>query len=40
MTDYDCDYILDEIERRENLSLKGMLVLIVKINSNDGKNHN
>ena len=36
MTDADYDYILDEIECREKLSLNGMLVLIVMINSVDG----
>ena len=40
MTDDDYDYILDEIERREKLSLNGMWVLIVTRNNTDGKNHN
>ena len=40
MTDADYDYILDEIERREKLSLKGMWVLIVTSNSTADKNHN
>ena len=40
MTDADYYYILDEIERREKLSLKGMLVLIVMMNSIDDKNNN
>ena len=40
MTDDNCDYILDEIECREKLSLKGMWVLIVTRNSTDDKNHN
>ena len=38
--DADYDYILDEIERREKLSLNGMLVLIVTRDSTDGNNHN
>ena len=39
MTDADYDYILDEIDRREKLSLKGMWVLIVMINSIDDNNN-
>ena len=40
MTDADYDYILDEIERREELSLKGMWVAIGTDNSTDDNNHN
>ena len=40
MTDADYDYILDEIERREKLSLKGMWVLIVMRNHIDDNNNN
>ena len=40
MTDADYDYILDEIERREKLSLNGMWVLIVMRNSIDDNNNN
>ena len=40
MTDSDCDYILDEIERREKLSLKGMWVAIVTRNGTDDNNYN
>ena len=40
MTDDDCDYVLDEIERRENLSLNGMLVLIFLMNCIDDNNNN
>ena len=40
MTDADNYYILDEIEHRENLSLKVMLVLIVTRNITDDNNHN
>ena len=40
MTDADYDYISDEIERREKLSLNRMLVLIVMKNSNDDNNNN
>ena len=40
MTDADYDYILDEIERHEKLSLNGMWVLIVTRNSTDDDNHN
>ena len=40
MTDANYDYILDEIERHEKLSLNGMWVLIVTSNSTDGNNHN
>ena len=40
MTDADYDYILDEIERCEKLSLKGMWVLILTRNITDDKNHN
>ena len=40
MTDADYDYILDEIERREKLSLKGMWVAIVTRNSTDDNNYN
>ena len=40
MTDADYDYILDEIERLEKLSLKGMWVLIATINGTDDNNHN
>ena len=39
MTDADYDYILDEIECREILSLNGMLVLTMTSNSTDGKNN-
>ena len=40
MTDADYDYIQHEIERREELSLKGMRVIIVMRNSTDDKNQN
>ena len=40
MTDDDYDYILDEIERREKLSLDWMWVLIVMIYITDDNNHN
>ena len=40
MTDADYDYILDEIERREILSLNRMRVLIVTRNSTDDNNNN
>ena len=40
MTDAKYDYILDEIEHSEKLSLKGMWVEIVTRNSTDDKNHN
>ena len=40
MTDADYDYILDEIEHREKLSLNGMLALIVTMNSIDDNNNN
>ena len=40
MTDADYDYILDEIECREKLSVKGMWVAIVTRNSTDDKNCN
>ena len=40
MTDADYDYVLDEIERCEKLSLKGMLVAIVTSNSTDDNNYN
>ena len=40
ITDNDYDSILDEIERREKLSLKIMLVLIVTIYSTDVNNNN
>ena len=40
MTHADYDYILNEIECREKLSLKGMLVLILTSNSTDDNNHN
>ena len=40
MTDADYDYIFDEIQRREKLSLNGMLVLIVIMNSIDDNNNN
>ena len=40
MTDADYDYILDKIQRRESLSLKGMCVLIVTRNSIDENNNN
>ena len=40
MTDTDYDSILDEIERHENFSLKGMWVLIVTSNSTDDNNNN
>ena len=40
MTDAEYDYILDEIERREKLSLNRILVLIVTKNSIDGNNIN
>ena len=38
MTGVDCDYIMDAIERREKLSLKGMLVLSVMSNIIDDNN--
>ena len=37
MTDSDYDYILDEIEHREKLSVKVMRVAIVTRNSTDDK---
>ena len=40
MTDADYDYILDEIERREKLSLKRVLVLIVMGDNIDDNNNN
>ena len=40
MTDADYDYILDEIERSENLILNGMRVLIVTRNITDDNNPN
>ena len=40
MTDADYDYIFDEIERCEKLSLKGTSVLIVMTNITDDNNHN
>ena len=40
MTDADYDYILDESERHEKLSLKGMWVLIVTRNSTDDNSYN
>ena len=40
MTDADYDYIMDEIERREKLSLKGMWVLTVMMNVIDDNNNN
>ena len=40
MTDADYDCILDEIESCENLSLNGMLVLIVMMNSIYDNNNN
>ena len=40
MTDADYDYIMDEIESRRKLSLKGMWVEIVTRNSTDDNNHN
>ena len=40
MTDADYDHILDEIERREKLSLNGILLLIVMMNSIDDNNNN
>ena len=40
ITDADYDYILDKIDSREILSLIGMLVLIVMMNSIDGNNNN
>ena len=40
MTDADYDYILDEIEHRENLSLKGMWMLKVIMNHIDDINNN
>ena len=40
MTDTDYDYILDEIECREKLSLNEMRMLIVKRNSTGDNNHN
>ena len=39
MTDAEYDYILDEIERREKLSLNGILVLIVMMNCIDDNNN-
>ena len=40
MADADYDYILDEIEHCEKLSLKGIRVLIVMSNSIDDNNNN
>ena len=40
MTDANYDYIFDEIERREKLSLNRMWVLIVTRNSTDSNNRN
>ena len=40
MTDANYDYILDEIEHCEKLSLKGIRVLIVMRNSIDDNNNN
>ena len=40
MTYADYDYILDQIERREKMSLSGIWVLIVTSNSTDGNNNN
>ena len=40
MTDADCDYILDEIERCEKLSSKGMWLAIVTSNCTDDNNYN
>ena len=40
MNDADYDYILNEIECRKKLSLKGMWVLIVKVNCIDDNNNN
>ena len=40
VTDVDYDYIMDEIERREKLSLKGMLVLKIMMNLIDDDNNN
>ena len=40
ITDAYYDYMVDEIEFRENLSLKGMLVAIVTINGTDDNNYN
>ena len=40
MTDADYDYIQDEIEHREKLSLNGMLVLIVTMNRIDDNKNN
>ena len=40
MTDADYNYILDEIERSEKLSSKGMWVLTVTRNSTDDNNQN
>ena len=40
MTDDDYDYILDEIERHEKLSLNRMKVLTAKRNSTDNNNNN
>ena len=40
MTDADYDYILDEIDHHEKLSLKGTLVLIVMRNSLYDNNNN
>ena len=40
MTDDDYDYILDEIQRSEKLSLNRMWVLIVMRNSTNDNNNN
>ena len=40
MTDADYDYIMNEIEHCEKLSLKGMWVLIVTRNHIDDNNNN
>ena len=40
VTDADYDYITDEIERREKLSLKGTRVLTVMMNCIDDNNNN
>ena len=40
VTGTDYDHILDEIERREKLSLNGMLMLIGTMNSIDDNNNN
>ena len=40
ITDADYDYMLDEIEPREKLSLKEIWVLIVTRNITDDNNHN